>query len=128
MVVEKWKNTDVLVLRPTPDDLSDPQSVTEILENVLQREGERKILVDLSAATNLTSLQLGSLVTMHLLCYENLAVMKLTNVGDKVKMVLRLIGLDKIMSFHHGPEVVFDSFGPDDVAAKPAGNDPSSRK
>lgn len=108
-----WRKNGVFFLRPRQADLSDPRGVTEVLEAALRDDGERNVIVDLSLADSLSSLQIGTLVTLHLLCYENLAVMKLANVAEKVKMVLRLIGLDKIMQYHHGAAVARESFGPE---------------
>lgn len=109
--MEHWRKNGVLTLRPRPEDLSDPKKVTDVLEKTLHHFGDRNVIVDMSLADSLTSLQLGTLVTIHLVCYENLAVMRLASVSSKVKLVLRLIGLDQIMHCHHGEKVVNESFG-----------------
>ena len=112
------KIRDVVVLRLSSDDLSNPNATSEIVEGLLKVDGERKFVVDLSAVPIAISLQVGTLVTLHLLCYENLAVMKLASVNEKVKVVLRLIGLDQLMEIHHGEGIARASFGP------PTGNPP----
>jgi len=109
MEIKKVK--DVVVLKLKPADLSDIQETSEIVENLLKVDGERKFVADLASVNAINSLQAGALVTLHLLCYENLAVMKLAGVDEKVKMVLRLIGLDKLMEMHHGADVASQSFG-----------------
>jgi hypothetical protein len=58
-----------------------------------------------------TSLQIGTIVSLHLIAYENVAVMKLAGVQNRVKFLLQLIGLDKLMEMHHGAEVAVASFG-----------------
>ena len=109
--MEIKKNKDIVLLRLSPEDLTAIQETSEIVEDLLKIDGERKFVADISAVKQINSLQAGALVTLHLVCYENLAVMKLAGVTDKVKVVLQLIGLDKLMEMHHGPEVASASFG-----------------
>ncbi|GMV80929.1 MAG: hypothetical protein AMXMBFR7_21130 [Planctomycetota bacterium] len=109
MEIQKVK--DIVFLRLTGEDLSNPQATSEIVEELLTTDGERKFVADLSAVEQITSLQVGAVVTLHLLCYENLAILKLAGVHERVKTVMRLVGLDKIMEMHHGAEVAKFSFG-----------------
>ena len=62
---------------------------------------------------NIYSMQIGTLVTMHVLCYENVAFMKLANASEKVKNLLRMVGLEAMMEIHHGVDVALQSFGKD---------------
>jgi anti-anti-sigma factor len=110
MQIQKVK--DVVVMHLTPDDLSSPQETSRVVEALLQEDGERKFVADLSHVPDLMSLQAGTLFTLHALCYENVAIMKLSGANKKVKMILRLIGLDKIIEIHHGRNVALESFGP----------------
>ena len=110
MEVQKVK--DVVILYLTGADLSHPQETSEIVQRLLQEDGERKFVADLSEMADIMSLQAGTLFALHALCYENVAVLKLTGAKNKVKMVLRLIGLDKIIEIHHGQQVALESFGP----------------
>jgi anti-anti-sigma factor len=109
MEIQKVK--DVVILKMVGDDLSDPRNVQRLLENLLKVDGEKKFLVDLSAVQSIYSLQIGTLVTMHVLCYENVAIMKLTGVSEKVRNILRIVGLEALMEMHHGTEVALESFG-----------------
>lgn len=109
--MEIRKRKAIVTLRMTAEDLSNPQDTSDIVEDLLQVDGERKFIIDLAAVPLLSSLQIGTLVTIHLLCYENLALMKLANVSERAKVVLKLVGLDKIMETHHGKDVVAESFG-----------------
>ena len=109
MEIQKIK--DVVILKMVGDDLSDPRNVQRLLENLLKVDGEKKFLVDLSAVQSIYSLQIGTLVTMHVLCYENVAIMKLTGVNEKVRNILRIVGLETLMEMHHGTDVALDSFG-----------------
>jgi anti-anti-sigma factor len=109
--VEVRKEKDVIILKPEEDDLADPQAMSRFLEQLLMDEGERKIVVDLSAVENIYSLQIGTLVTMHVLCYENIAVMKLANANEKLRALLRMVGLEALMELHHGTQVAMESFG-----------------
>jgi hypothetical protein len=38
--------------------------------------------------------------------------MKLANVNDKLKALLRMVGLEALMEMHHGTDVAMQSFGP----------------
>ena len=66
-------------------------------------------------------MQIGTLVTMHVMCYENVAVMKLAGANEKVKNLLRMVGLETMMEMHHGSEVATQSFG----TAAPEGAQPA---
>ena len=56
--------------------------------------------------------QIGTLVTIHVLCYENVAVMKLAGANQKLRELLRMVGLEALMEMHHGTGVAVESFGP----------------
>ncbi|MCW8132889.1 MAG: STAS domain-containing protein [Planctomycetota bacterium] len=118
--MEIKKTKDIVVLRLKSADLTHIQETSDIVEDLLKVDGERKFVADLAEVHQINSLQAGALVTLHLLCYENLAVMKLAGVNEKVKIVLRLIGLDKLMEMHHGADVASQSFG------SPGSKDPTS--
>lgn len=109
--MEIRKVKDVVVLRLKAADLTAIQDTSDIVETMLKVDGERKFVADLTEIHQINSLQAGALVTLHLLCYENLALMKLAGIDERVKTVLRLIGLDKLMEMHHGAEVASQSFG-----------------
>lgn len=109
MEIQKIK--DVVILKLVEDDLSDPHNTSLIVENLLKVDGEKRFVIDLSAVASIYSIQIGTLVTMHVLCYENVAIMKLAGVNDKVRNVLRIVGLEALMEMHHGTEVALESFG-----------------
>jgi anti-anti-sigma factor len=109
--MEVRKEKDVIILMLTPEDLNEPKKAMTILENLLTVEGERKIVADLSKVDSIYSLQIGTLVTMHVMCYENVAVMKLSGINEKVKSLLRMVGLEAMMEMHHGAAVAAQSFG-----------------
>jgi len=110
--VQIRKDKDVVVLTPTAEDLANVRGTARIVEQLLKEEGENRIVVDLSQVERVHSLQIGTLVTLHVLCYENVAVMKLANVSDKLKSLLRMVGLESLMEMHHGVDVAAESFGP----------------
>ena len=106
------KEDGVVVMRLTAADLNAPQPTLDILQRAVQDDSEQKIVADLSAIESIYSLQIGTLVAMHVLCYENVAVMKLSGVNEKVKNLLRMVGLEAMMEMHHGASVAIQSFGP----------------
>ncbi|MFH0939858.1 MAG: hypothetical protein V1899_11370 [Planctomycetota bacterium] len=105
------KEKGVVILELIAADLSDPRQMSMVLEKLLLEEGERKIVTDLRQIDSICSIQIGTLVTMYVLCYENVAVMKLAGANDKIKNILRMIGLETMMEMHHGVEVAAQSFG-----------------
>jgi anti-anti-sigma factor len=109
--MEVRKDKGVVILTITEADLNDPKSTSNIVEDLLKVDGETKIVADLSQIQNIYSLQIGTLVTIHVLCYENVAVMKLAGASDKVKNLLRMVGLESMMEMHHGSDIAAQSFG-----------------
>lgn len=113
MVVNKIDKD--LVFDLTKEDLSRTVQTLTMVERIIKEEGAMRIVANLETIESIYSLQIGTLVAMHVLCYENIAVMKLANVNEHVKNQLRLVGLDQIMEIHHGISAALESFG-----AKPA--------
>ena len=101
-----------LIFDLTSEDLSQTSQTLAIVENVIKEDGALRVVANLESIRSIYSLQIGTLVAMHVLAYENLAVMKLANVNEHVKNQLRLVGLDKIMEMHHGVNAALESFGP----------------
>lgn len=110
--MEIRKDNDVVVLTPTEEDLANVPGTARVVEELLKEDGESQIIVDLSQIERIHSLQIGALVTIHVLCYENVAVMKLANASEKLKSLLRMVGLESLMEMHHGVDVAAESFGP----------------
>jgi len=114
------KENGVIILSISEADLNDPRKTSYDLENLLKIEGETKFVADVSKVQSIYSIQIGTLVTMHVMCYENVAVMKLAGANDKVKNLLRMVGLEAMMEMHHGSSVAMESFGPS--GEKPTGS------
>ncbi len=100
-----------LVFDLTKEDLSKTVQTLTMVERIIKEEGAMHVVANLETIESIYSLQIGTLVAMHVLCYENVAVMKLANVNEHVKNQLRLVGLDQIMEIHHGVNAALDSFG-----------------
>ncbi len=109
--MECIKQGNVMVVRLSGKDLTNPVVTCQVFEDLIVTDGERYLVADLSCVDTVTSLQIGTIVSLHLIAYENVAVMKLAGANDRVKHLLRLIGLDKLMEMHHGTEVAVASFG-----------------
>lgn len=112
------KDKDIVILKLTADDLLDPYTTTRAVETLLKINGERKFVADLSLVDSIYSMQIGTLVAIHCMCYENLAVMKLAGASEKVKALLRVVGLETLMEMHHGTAIAKQSFGASPSAAK----------
>ena len=122
------KEKDVVIIELSPDDLTDAKELSNVMERLLLEDGERKIVADLTRVDAIYSLQIGSLVTMHVMCYENVAVMKLAGANEKVKNLLRMVGLETKMEMHHGPDVAAQSFGSTPKDSPRAAPQPRVRK
>ncbi|HLX63895.1 MAG TPA: hypothetical protein VKX17_21670 [Planctomycetota bacterium] len=108
MLIERVGPTAIFTL--SKEDLSAPVPTLAALEREIKDECAQQIVADLEIIESIYSLQIGTLVAMHVMCYENLAVMKLASVNNHVKNQLRLVGLDKLMEMHHGKQVAVESF------------------
>jgi anti-anti-sigma factor len=110
MQMETRKENGVVILTMSPEDLNDPRTTSGVLENFIKDEGDNKFIVDLSKVDAMYSLQIGTLVTMHVMCYENVSMMKLCGANRKVRNLLRMVGLEAMMEMHHGTDVAIESF------------------
>ena len=57
--MEHHKEKDVLVVDLVEEDLKDPVGINKVFEDLIVEDGERKILVDLSAVKAMTSLMIS---------------------------------------------------------------------
>ena len=86
----------------TESDLNNPVMLHSVFEDFIFNEGDRRISVDLSSVTMLTSLMIGTLVSLHLLAYENVVVLTFQGLHEKILSLFRLIGVDKLIEAHYG--------------------------
>ena len=107
----------VLKISIAPTDLKDPQKANAYFEKLLRVEERKRLLVDISTVKDATSLMIGALLSLHLLAYENLAILKFTGLSPKIQMLFKLLGVDKVIEAHYGIEEAMKSF--DDVGAPP---------
>jgi anti-anti-sigma factor len=114
--MEIRKDGAVVIVSLNEEDLNDPKNTAGVVENLLTMDGENKIIIDLSAVENIYSMQIGTLVTIHVLCYENVAVMKLAGAKKKVREILKMVGLETMMEMHHGADVAMQSFASQSTA------------
>ena len=101
MKTEKQDNR--LVVRISKKDMLDPISVHAEFEKLIVDENYRRIAIDLSEVTEMHSLQLGCLVGLHLLAYENAALLAFENVAPKIRMLFKLIGIETLLEYHSDP-------------------------
>ena len=107
-----YSDHGVLVVVLAERDLKDPVTLNETFEEMVVRQGRRKILVDLSPVETMNSLMIGAIVGLHIIAYENVAVLKFTGLSEHLKMLFRLLGVDKLLELHYGKEAAVESFGP----------------
>ena len=82
-------------------DLENPVDVYAAFEELIFDRGERRVVVDLSEVTMLTSLMIGTLVSIHLLAYENVVILAFENMHEKIATLFRLIGVDSLVDAHY---------------------------
>lgn len=102
----------VLVVRISPADLKSPQELYSQFQEIVVMEEYKRVLVDLTDIEDATSLMIGSLIALHLLAYENLAVLKFTNLRPKIRMLFKILGVEKVVESHYGRDDALDDFRP----------------
>lgn len=107
------KDKGILVAHLSADDLKDPVGVYRVIEELILDEQERRILVDLSGIELMTSLQIGILVSLHVLAYENVVVLKFAGLNEKLAEVFRLVGVDTLIEMHYGRQEALRAFETD---------------
>ncbi len=98
------RHTGVLRVTLSQADLARPDDMGKVygtFENLILERGERRIIVDLSGVTMLTSLMIGTLVSLHLMAYENVVVLTFENVHEKIRTLFKLIGVDRLIEAHY---------------------------
>jgi anti-anti-sigma regulatory factor len=100
-----------LRVKVQPGELDDPSQLVQQLEDIVRFGSIRELFVDLSEYESLTSLQIGALVTIHMTAYENLCRTIFEKLSSRSMEVLRLAGVDKLITIHHGEGVRKKSFG-----------------
>ena len=71
--MEIQQRSSIHMVRLNGADLTDPLTLHNKFEEVIIHEGARKLLVDLSDVSYMNSMQIGAVVGLHVLAYENLA-------------------------------------------------------
>ena len=95
------RSDGTLIVKLTEADLNNPVMLHSVFEDFIFTEGDRRITLDLSAVTMLTSLMIGTLVSLHLLAYENVVVLTFQGLHEKILSLFRLIGVDKLIEAHY---------------------------
>jgi anti-anti-sigma factor len=110
--VEVQQDRDVWIIQINGSDLSDPVSLHKRFEEVIIHQGARKLLVDLSDVSYMNSMQIGAVVGLHVLAYENLSVVKFAGLHDRIKSLFRLLGVETLLDMHYARAVsALESFG-----------------
>ena len=110
MEVERRKG--ITILRLTGADLADPVNLHRSFETAILYEGDRKVLCDLSGVPYMNSTQIGAVVALHVMAYENLAVIKFVGMHKRVEDLFTLLGVDKLLDMHYARlKNALESFG-----------------
>ena len=92
----------VLVVDVSSDDLMDPVAVMNYFQQLIVEAGQSRILVDLSSIEYLSSLQIGTLVALHVLAYENVALLKFAGLSKKLEGLFNSLGVNRVIEMHYG--------------------------
>ena len=115
----------ITLFRIAGPDLADPLKLHKRVEAAILEEGDRKLLVDLSEVTYMNSSQIGAVVGLHVLAYENLAVVKFVGMRERIVVLFELLGVDKLLDMHYARAAgALESFGvyrPEEWAELPEG-------
>ena len=126
--MEIRRDGGITFVRLTGADLADPVNLHKKFEAAVIFEGDRKLLVDLSAVSYMNSTQIGAVVGLHCLAYENLAVVKFVGLGERIAMLFRLLGVDTLLDMHYArAKSALESFGvygPAEETAEPQQGQP----
>ena len=97
-------------IKVSSEDLFDPvKTIAEVTETLSGGEYPR-VMIDLAGITYVQSIQIGTLVAIHMVAYENLSIIRYVNISPRIKELLVTVGLDKLVESHHGEKVMRDSF------------------
>ena len=128
--MEILRRGGITLVRVTGADLADPVSLHKRFEEAVIFEGDRKLLVDLSAVSYMNSTQIGAVVGLHVLAYENLAVVKFVGMRGRVAVLFKLVGVDTLLDMHYARAAsALESFGvynPEEWALPTEGGEDSS--
>ena len=89
------------MVRLNGSDLSDPLTLHKRFEEVIIHDGARKLLVDLSDVSYMNSMQIGAVVGLHVLAYENLSVVKFVGLHERILNLFKLLGVDTLLDMHY---------------------------
>lgn len=110
--MELKEERGVYMIRLNGSDLSDPLSLHKRFEEIIIHDGARRILVDLSDVSYMNSMQIGAVVGLHVLAYENLSVVKFVGLHDRIMNLFKLLGVDTLLDMHYArARSALQSFG-----------------
>jgi anti-anti-sigma factor len=125
--LEIEQTNSIYMIRLNGADLSDPLTLHNKFEEVIIHEGARKLLVNLSDVAYMNSMQIGAVVGLHVLAYENLSVVKFVGLHDRIKNLFKLLGVDTLLDMHYArARSALESFGiyePEDGLDAPSSPD-----
>ena len=110
--MEISRRQGIVLLKLTGADLANPVELHRKFEEMVIFEGDRKVLADLSGVSYMNSTQIGAVVGLHVLAYENLAVVKFVGLHERVADLFKLLGVDTLLDMHYArARGALESFG-----------------
>jgi anti-anti-sigma factor len=110
--VEIKQERGIFIVRLNGADLKDPLALHKRFEQVIIHDGARKLLVDLTDVSYMNSMQIGAVVGLHVLAYENLSVVKFVGMHERISNLFTLLGVDTLLDMHYARATgALESFG-----------------
>lgn len=110
--MELSQQQGIHVIKLNGSDLSNPIDLHRRFEQIIIHDGARKVLVDLSEVQYMNSMQIGAVVGLHVLAYENLSVVKFAGMHERIQNLFKLLGVDTLLDMHYArAKSAMESFG-----------------
>jgi len=96
--MEYDKVDDVLVIKFSQAEITDPACVRKVFEQSVLEKKEKKLVVDLSAVESLDSTGIGLLVSGHVLACIEQAKLVVAGAKDRIRELLKMTNLDTLLT------------------------------
>jgi anti-anti-sigma factor len=109
--VESVRNDDVTVIRfNTSAQLTGTSPDLLALSKLVQSDGDKRVLIDLSGVSRIDSTGLGALMSYYTHAVRNSGVLKLLNPNSQVKKVLSMTRIDSVVPTFEDEAAALASF------------------
>jgi anti-sigma B factor antagonist len=109
--VESIRNNDVTVIRfNSAAELTGASPVLLALSEIVESQGDKRVLIDLSGVSRIDSAGLGALMSYYTHAVRNSGILKLLNPNSQVKKVLSMTHIDSVVPTFEDEAAALASF------------------